>query len=67
MADATVKITCEQKGFDEAIEKVEALADARNEFPPQVVVRNCTNCEINIHPSQTKIIEYGSEDERIEE
>lgn len=51
-----VKIECITEGFDEATEKVEALADAYDGFPAQVTIRNCRDCEINIYPSQTKII-----------
>lgn len=57
-----IKIECETKGFEEATEKVEALASAYDSFPPQVTVRNCRDCEINIYPSQTKIITIGDEE-----
>lgn len=58
MTDKTnkVKIECITEGFDEAVEEVEALADAYDGFPAQVTIRNCRDCEINIYPSQTKII-----------
>ena len=62
-------IECETKGLDEATEKVEALADAFNDFPPQLQIKNCRDCNITIYPSQTKIIEMtdgeqeGSEEE----
>lgn len=55
--DNTVKINCETEGFEEAQQKVEALVDAYDGFPPQVQIKNCQNCTINIYPSQTKIIE----------
>ena len=57
------EIECETKGFEEATEKVETLASAYDSFPPQVSVRNCRDCVINIHPSQTKIITVGDEEE----
>ena len=56
-----VMIECETKGFEEATEKVEALAEAYDSFPPQVQIRNCRNCNINIYPSQTIFHEYHSE------
>lgn len=58
-----IEIECETKGFEEAAEKVETLASAYDSFPPQVSVRNCHDCVINIHPSQTKIITIGDEEE----
>lgn len=64
-----IKITCVTEGLDEATEKVEALADAFNDFPPQLQIKNCRDCNITIYPSQTKIIEMtvgeqeGSEEE----
>lgn len=57
MRDTEVKIRCETEGFDEAQEKVEALVSAYDGFPPQVQVRNCRDCTINIYPSQTRIAE----------
>lgn len=56
-----IKINCITEGFEEATQEVEALADAYNGFPSQVVVRNCRDCEINIYPSQTKIVESAVE------
>lgn len=58
-----IKIECETVGFEEATEKVETLASAYDSFPPQVTVRNCRDCVINIHPSQTKIITAGDEED----
>ena len=58
-----IEIECETKGFEEAAEKVETLASAYDSFPPQVSVRNCRDCVINIHPSQTKIITIGDEED----
>ena len=48
----TIDIDVEVNGADEALEKLDNVADAMQNIPPQVVVRNCSNCEINIHPSQ---------------
>ncbi|MBR3125387.1 MAG: hypothetical protein IKF42_08280 [Mogibacterium sp.] len=52
-----IMIECETAGFDEAIEQVEALVEAYDGFPPQVQIKGCRNCTINIHPSQTKFYE----------
>lgn len=56
-SEIKIKCKCETEGFDEATEKVETLVDAFNEFPPQVQIKNCRDCNINIYPSQTKIID----------
>lgn len=57
MREDTIKIKCETEGFDEAKEQVEALAEAYDGFPPQVQIKNCHDCTINIYPSQTKFYE----------
>lgn len=54
---STIEINVEATGFDEVTQKCDDLMDVLNKFPPQVVVRNCRDCEINIHPSQTVIYE----------
>lgn len=59
----TVKIKCETEGFDEAIEKVEALVETYDGFPPQVQIKGCQNCTINIYPSQTKFYEQTERSE----
>lgn len=59
----TIQIKCETEGFEEAVEKVEALVEAYDGFPPQVQIKGCRDCKINIYPSQTKIITYESEQE----
>ena len=61
MRNTEVKIRCETEGFDEAQEKVEALASAYDGFPPQVQVKNCRDCTINIYPSQMRIKEVTDE------
>lgn len=61
MQTDTVKIKCETEGFEEAAEQVEALVDAYDGFPPQVQIKGCRDCTINIYPSQTKIMEITSE------
>lgn len=53
----TVKIKCETEGFDEATEQIEALVEAYEGFPPQVQIKVCRDCTINIYPSQTKFYE----------
>lgn len=63
----TIKCKCETEGFDEATEKVETLVDAFNEFPPQVQIKNCRDCNINIYPSQTKIIDKTESEEGAEQ
>lgn len=59
----TIKVKCETEGFEEATQQVEALVDAYDGFPPQVQIKNCKNCTINIYPSQTKIVEMRGEDD----
>ena len=61
MREDTIKIKCETEGFDEAIEQVEALAEAYDGFPPQVQIKNCHDCKIMIYPSQTKFIEVNDD------
>ena len=63
MTTDTVKIKCETEGFDEAIEQVEALVEAYDGFPPQVQIKGCRDCTINIYPSQTKIYEQTERSE----
>lgn len=58
-----VEVECETKGFDEAIEQVESLAEAYDGFPPQVQIKGCRNCTINVYPSQTKFYEQTKWDE----
>lgn len=58
-----IEIECETVGFDEAAEKVEALADAYDGFPAQVTVRNCRDCEINVYASQTKFTDTDTDEE----
>lgn len=57
MTTDTVKIKCETEGFDEAIEEVETLVEAYDGFPPQVQIKGCRDCTINIYPSQARIID----------
>lgn len=64
--DIKVMLTCETDGFDEATEKVQTLADAYNEFPPQVQIKGCRYCTINVHPSQTKFIQIGPDEDTAE-
>lgn len=58
-----VTIACETEGFDEAKEKIEALAEAYDGFPAQVTIRGCRDCTINVYPSQTKIIDFREEEQ----
>lgn len=56
-----VRIECETEGFEDATEKVEALASAYDGFPAQVTVKQCRDCVINIYPSQTRFVEVEGE------
>lgn len=56
MKTEEVVIECKTKGFDDAMQKVEALAEAYDGLPAQLVIKNCHDCKINVYPSQTKII-----------
>lgn len=64
MRTDTVKIKCETEGFDEAIEAVEMLVEAYDGFPPQVQIKGCRDCTINIYPSQTKFFEQTERTEK---
>lgn len=58
-----VVIECETRGFDEATQEVECLAEAYDGFPAQVTIKNCRDCQINIYPSQMKFVERHSDHE----
>lgn len=57
--DNNIRIKVKTEGFEEATEQIEALAEAYDGFPAQVVVKGCYDCRIEIHPTQTKIIRLG--------
>lgn len=59
LEEMTVKVKTE--GIEEATEKIENLADAYSGFPPQVTIKFCHDCKINIYPSQTKIVSTGDD------
>lgn len=59
--DNNIRIKVKTEGFEEATEQIEALAEAYDGFPAQVVIKNCRDCKISIYPSQTKIITAGGE------
>lgn len=59
-----VLIECETRGFDEATQEVEALAEAYEGFPAQVQIKGCRDCTFYIYPSQTKIISVDDDEER---
>lgn len=61
MREDTIKINVEAEGIDETTEKMEALVDVMDGFPPQVVIKNCRDCAINIYPSQMKTVEQTIE------
>ena len=49
-----IKIGVETEGMDEAIAKIEGLADALDAFPAQVLIKGAKNCAFNIYPSQVR-------------
>ena len=57
----TINIEVQTEGFEEAQEKIEALVDAYDGFPPQVTIKNCHDCTINVYPSQMRNIYGGGE------
>lgn len=61
MREDTIKINVEAEGIDETTEKMEALVDVMDGFPPQVTIKNCRDCTINIYPSQMKTVEQTIE------
>lgn len=60
--NVTLKIKANTEGFDDALQEVEALAEAYDGFPAQITIKNCKLCTFNIYPSQTKIINATQED-----
>lgn len=63
MTTDKVIIKCETEGFEEATEQIRALVEAYDGFPPQVQIKGCHDCTINIYPSQTKIYEQTERSE----
>jgi len=61
MKAETVEVECKTAGFEEAQEKIEALASAYDGFPAQVQIKHCHDCTINIYPSQTRFVEDSNE------
>ena len=65
--EGKIEIECETKGLDEAAEEIEEeierIGDAIVDFPPQVTVRNCDGCTINIYASQYPVMREVEEDE----
>ena len=62
-----ILIECKTKGLEEAKEQVDELVEAYDGFPAQVQIKHCHDCTINIYPSQTKMIEYGTEEKRTDD
>ena len=65
MKDEEFVIKCKTEGFEEATQQVETLCDAYDGFPPQVQIKNCRDCTINVYPSQIKSacdLSFGSEE-----
>ena len=63
MADQKINIECVTKGFEEATEQIECLAQAYDGFPAQVTIKNCHDCTFNIYPSQTKITDSAGQED----
>lgn len=61
--DTELKIKARTEGFEEATQKVEALAEAYEGFPVQVQIKGCNGCTFNIYPSQVQIKETGDNEE----
>lgn len=66
MREDTLKINVEAEGIDETTEKMEALVDVMDGFPPQVTIKNCRDCTFNIYPSQTRFVDNATGVERDE-
>lgn len=73
MIDKNIKIKAEvdTEQIEQATEKTreladetQNLADALNEFPANVMIKNARNCTFNIYPSQTRIISEGIDKEQ---
>lgn len=65
MKDEEFVIKCKTEGFEEATQQVETLCDAYDGLPPQVQIKNCRDCTINVYPSQIKSaydLAFGSEE-----
>lgn len=58
----TIEIEVATKGVEEATTELQDLTDALSNMPTQVVVRNCRDCVINIHPSQM-VVTGGDQNE----
>lgn len=58
-----IEIDVKTNGFEEATEKVEALANAYDSFPTQVQIKNCRDCTFHIYSSQVRLADEESEDE----
>lgn len=62
-----IELEIETKGFEEATDKLQEMTDAMNNMPSQVVIRNCRDCVINVHPSQTIMVDFGDDEGSEEE
>lgn len=62
MRENTIKLNVETEGFDEAMEQVDALVDAFDGYPAQVIIKNCRDCNFYIYPSQNKTIVGGEQE-----
>ena len=65
--NVTLKIKANTEGFEDALQEVEALAEAYDGFPAQITIKNCKLCTFNIYSSQTKIEDIGQENENEED
>ena len=62
-----IELEIETKGFEEATDKLQKMTDAMSNMPSQVVIRNCRDCVINVHPSQTIIGNFDDDEGNEEE
>jgi len=62
-----LELEIETKGFEEATDKLQNMTDAMSNMPSQVVIRNCRDCVINVHPSQNIMGDFGDDEGSEEE
>lgn len=54
MEQKPIELEVKTKGFEEAEEKIEGMADALRDLPAQVTIK-AHDCTFNIYPSHAKI------------
>ena len=62
----TIEVECKTKGFEEALEKVEALTEAADIVPAQMSIKNVHDCTFNIYPQQhiVSVSEHANDAEK---